>query len=190
MLIRRNDEVYLLYEKIRILETILKRGEIAYAKLAESLRFRNLESTRLKKSLQLLEGNKSQIKALKSLLESSEKARMFEQAKRDVLEDDCGQKSLSVNIHRWRKLKGCDPTTYELVVKVSALQRRLIKKSEQLVFMEMKFQEKDRVFLELKQYFSRRLITEETDHVIFNYKHALNDANRKVKVKFKIFIGI
>ena len=34
------------------------------------------------------------------------------------------------NMHRWRKLQGSDPSTYEMVQKIQALQRRLISKTE------------------------------------------------------------
>jgi len=34
------------------------------------------------------------------------------------------------NTHRWRKLEGSDPGTYEMVQKIQALQKRLIMKTE------------------------------------------------------------
>jgi hypothetical protein len=34
------------------------------------------------------------------------------------------------NTHRWRKLEGLDPGTYEMVQKIQALQKRLISKTE------------------------------------------------------------
>ena len=37
------------------------------------------------------------------------------------------------NKHRWRKLEGSDPATYELVQKIHMLQKRLIEKSEEVV---------------------------------------------------------
>ena len=37
-----------------------------------------------------------------------------------------------LNVHRWRKLEGSDPATYELIQKIETLQKRLIKKTEQV----------------------------------------------------------
>lgn len=37
-----------------------------------------------------------------------------------------------MNVHRWRKLEGSDPATYELVQKIHMLQKRLIDKSEEV----------------------------------------------------------
>lgn len=42
-----------------------------------------------------------------------------------------------LNVHRWRRLEGSDPATFELLQKVQTLQRRLIRKTEQVVECEM-----------------------------------------------------
>ena len=34
-----------------------------------------------------------------------------------------------MNVHRWRKLEGSDPATFELIQKIQTLQRRLIAKT-------------------------------------------------------------
>ena len=47
-LIRRNDEVSLLYEKIKILETTLHKGELEYKERLEDIRILKLETRRLR----------------------------------------------------------------------------------------------------------------------------------------------
>lgn len=42
--------------------------------------------------------------------------------------------------HRWRKLEGADPGAYEMVLKVQALQRRLIAKTEEVVEKDLLIQ--------------------------------------------------
>jgi hypothetical protein len=37
-----------------------------------------------------------------------------------------------LNVHRWRKLEGSDPATFELIQKIQTLQRRLIAKTEEV----------------------------------------------------------
>lgn len=55
---------------------------------------------------------------------------------REVLQEKTKVKALSeelenpMNVHRWRKLEGSDPATYEMIQKIQTLQRRLISKTE------------------------------------------------------------
>jgi predicted RNase H-like nuclease (RuvC/YqgF family) len=37
-----------------------------------------------------------------------------------------------MNVHRYRKLEGTDPETYEMIMKIQTLQRRLIAKTEEV----------------------------------------------------------
>ena len=48
--------------------------------------------------------------------------------------------------HRWRKLEGSDPGTYEIVQKIQALQKRLIAKTEEVVEKDLLIQEKDKLY--------------------------------------------
>lgn len=41
---------------------------------------------------------------------------------------------------RWRKLEGSDPSAYEMVLKIQALQRRLIAKTEEVVERDLQIQ--------------------------------------------------
>lgn len=38
-----------------------------------------------------------------------------------------------MNVHRWRKLEGSDPTTFEMIQKIHTLQKRLISKTEEVI---------------------------------------------------------
>ena len=61
-----------------------------------------------------------------------------------------------LNVHRWRKLEGSDPTTYELIRKVQMLQKRLISKTEEVVEKDLAIQEKEKLYCELKQILARQ----------------------------------
>ena len=37
-----------------------------------------------------------------------------------------------MNVHRWRRLEGSEPATFEMVQKVHLLQRRLVVKTEEV----------------------------------------------------------
>ena len=110
-LIRRNDEVSILHEKIMILTSELsintKYKENAYAYAKELI---NLNKELLRE--------KNLNKALTEEVESSEKL-----------------------FHRWRKLEGIDPDSLELHYKISLLQKRLISKTEECVEKEITIQD-------------------------------------------------
>ncbi len=61
-----------------------------------------------------------------------------------------------MNVHRWRKLEGTDPATYEMIQKIQTLQKRLITKTEEAVEKEMLLQEKDRMYSEIKGILARQ----------------------------------
>jgi hypothetical protein len=61
-----------------------------------------------------------------------------------------------MNVHRWRKLEGSDPATFELLQKIQTLQRRLIAKTEEVVEKGIVIQEKDKLYAELKAILSRQ----------------------------------
>merc|ERR1711972_674985 len=74
---------------------------------------------------------------------------------RELLQERTKVKALSeelenpMNVHRWRKLEGSDPAMYELIQKVRTLQKRLIKKTEEVVSKDLEIQEKERLHREL-----------------------------------------
>mmetsp|Transcript_1394 Transcript_1394/g.3694 ORF Transcript_1394/g.3694 Transcript_1394/m.3694 type:complete len:160 (-) Transcript_1394:116-595(-) len=61
-----------------------------------------------------------------------------------------------MNVHRWRKLEGSDPATYEMIQKVKTLQKRLISKTEEVVEKDLLIQEKEKLYVELKNILARQ----------------------------------
>lgn len=61
-----------------------------------------------------------------------------------------------LNVHRWRKLEGSDPSTYELIQKIQTLQKRLIAKTEEVVEKDLLIQEKEKLYIELKNILARQ----------------------------------
>lgn len=60
-----------------------------------------------------------------------------------------------MNHHRWNQLKGTDPETFELLNKINTLQKRLIKKSEEVVERDAQVVENTKLYNELKGLVSR-----------------------------------
>jgi hypothetical protein len=61
-----------------------------------------------------------------------------------------------MNVHRWRKLEGSDPDRYELIQKIRTLQKRLIKKTEEVVEKDLLIKDKDKLLADLKSVLSRQ----------------------------------
>jgi len=81
---------------------------------------------------------------------------------RDLLTEKLQVKALSeelenpLNYHRWRKLEGTDPDTWEMLQKIQTLQKRLIKKTEEVVEKDVVIQEKEKRDVELKNLLARQ----------------------------------
>ena len=56
-----------------------------------------------------------------------------------------------MNIHRWRKLSGSDPTAFELISKIQTLQKRLIQKTEEVVEKELVINQKEKLYTQVKK---------------------------------------
>jgi len=145
-LIRRNEELALLYEKIKIQESTLKKGESQYRHRLEEI----------KKQKDGIAGLKyEQVVATQQAENIEDHKKEVYHLQRELLQERTKVKALSeelenpMNVHRWRKLEGSDPAMYELIQKVRTLQKRLIKKTEEVVAKDTEIQEKERLHREL-----------------------------------------
>ena len=81
---------------------------------------------------------------------------------KDLLQERTKVKALSeelenpMNVHRWRKLEGSDPATYEMIQKIQTLQKRLIAMTESCVEKDIIIQEKEKLYVELMTILSRQ----------------------------------
>lgn len=256
-LIRRNDELALLYEKIKIQQSTLSKGQIQYRDRLNELRVLKIKLNDLKRELHILKSSVSNIDVLK---------REVHQLGRELLQERTKVKALSeelenpLNVHRcvraravawhgmappahgahrmrwrsmgawldvwlgaawhacrpmdlrmwacssrarswcsmhapvkrhaaprsaptiacsaplsmrpcsrphhaallacpprrWRKLEGSDPGTYEMIQKIQTLQKRLIAKTEEVVEKDLLIQEKEKLYMELKNILARQ----------------------------------
>jgi chromosome segregation ATPase len=152
-LIRRNEELALLYEKIKIQQSTLQKGEIQYAdrvqemnKLRAQLRDAKAEVSQAKLQVTNVETLKQEIHQLhKTLLKEETKAQALQQELENPM-----------NVHRWRELEGSDPATYEMILKVKSLQKQLIAKTEEVVEKDASIQEKEKLYVQLKNIIARQ----------------------------------
>ena len=85
-----------------------------------------------------------------------------------------------MNVHRWRKLEGSDPPTYEMIQKIHTLQKRLIAKTEEVVEKDTLIQEKEKLYVELKNILARQPGPEVAEQLSI-YQQNLRDKTRQMK---------
>jgi len=61
-----------------------------------------------------------------------------------------------MNVHRWRKLEGSDPQTYEMITKAHKLQKTLIRKTEEVAAKDGLIQQKEKLYVELRAILARQ----------------------------------
>merc|ERR1719324_2002783 len=152
-LIRRNEELALLYEKIKIQQSTLQKGEIQFKERVDEIAAFKNNIRKLKRELHGARNQVVNIEALKKEIHHLNKELLQEQSKCKALHEELEK---PMNVHRWRKLEGSDPATYEMIQKVKMLQKRLIAKTEEVVEKDMLIQEKEKLYVQLKNILARQ----------------------------------
>ncbi len=178
-LIRRNDELTLLCEKIKILQSTLARAELQFKDKEAEIRLLQTKIADNRNRERVLSRQAGSVAGLKreifGLTSSLLQERMQVQALSEELENP-------INIHRWRKLEGTDPDTYEMLQKIQALQKRLIKKTEEVVDREGRFQEKASQIQQLEQMMARQPEVDTADSINV-YQQNLKERTKQMKAK-------
>jgi len=176
-LIRRNDELALLYEKIKIQQSAISQGEIAYRERLEDLRVLRLRENALRRELHIQRSQASSLDTLRSEVYTLQRELLQDRTKVKALSEELENPD---NTHRWRKLEGSDPGTYEMVQKIQALQKRLIAKTEEVVEKDLLIQEKDKLYVELKNILARQPGPEVAEQLSI-FQQGLRDKTKSMK---------
>merc|ERR1711865_808741 len=176
-LIRRNDELALLYEKLKIQQSTLRKGEAQYQERIQDMRILKLKISDLKRELQIAKHQVGQLDDLKREVYHLQRELLQEKTKVKALSEEMGN---PMNVHRWRKLEGSDPATYEMIQKIQTLQKRLISKTEEVVEKDLLIQEKEKLYIELKNILARQPGPEVAEQLSV-YQQNLKDKTRQMK---------
>merc|ERR1712100_485402 len=176
-LIRRNDELALLYEKIKIQQSTLKKGEVQYRERIEDIRILKLKINDMKRELQLLSSSVSSIDSLRNEVYHLQRELLQERTKVKALSEELEN---PMNVHRWRKLEGSDPGTLEMIQKIQTFQKRLIAKTEEVVEKDLLIQEKEKLYVELKNILARQPGPEVAEQLSI-YQQNLREKTRQMK---------
>ncbi|KAM6265398.1 cilia- and flagella-associated protein 58 [Porphyrio hochstetteri] len=177
-LVRRNDEVALLYEKIKIQQSILNKGETQYRQRMEDIRLLKLEIKKLRREKGILGKSVANVEELRQEVNHMQKELLREQARCKILEEELEN---PLNVHRWRKLEASDPSTYELIQKIQRLQKQLISKTGEVIEKELLLQEKEKLYVELKHILARKPGPEAAKQLQL-YRHTLREKTKQLKV--------
>ncbi|KAM4726208.1 cilia- and flagella-associated protein 58 [Anableps anableps] len=175
-LLQRNDERALLFEKIRIQQSILSKGDFHYNQRLEDIHLLKLEIKRLRRKKNIQDRTLPNTEELRTELLHLQKELLRERTRNSVLEDQLKP----INIHRWRQLEGSDPGKYQLIQKIQALQKRLIVKTQELEERELLLQEKEKLYVELKQILARRPGPEAAGQ-LQQYRWTIRDRTKKLQ---------
>jgi len=176
-LVRRNDELALLYEKIKIQKSTLDKGEIQYRQRIEDIRLLKLEIKKLRREKHILTKSVSNVEELRREVYNMQRELLRERTRCKALEEELEN---PMNIHRWRKLEGSDPSTFEMIQKIQTLQKRLIQKTEEVVEKELLIKEKEKLYIELKQILARQPGPEVAEQLSI-YQQNLKEKTRQMK---------
>jgi len=143
----------LLYEKIKIQQSTLQKGEIQYQERVQEV---NSLRNEIRKSKNDVAGVKAQVantQSMKREIHHLNKTLLREQTKEKALQEELEN---PMNVHRWRKLEGSDPATFEDIQKVKSLQKLLIAKTEEVMEKDACIQEKEQLYVQLKNIIARQ----------------------------------
>jgi chromosome segregation ATPase len=128
-LIKRNAELATLYEQIKLQQSLLRKGEAAYADKLDDLGALKEQVYTLRAELSALRAAVASVPSLKRDVLRLDRDLLRERTKVRALQEEFEH---PMNVHRWRKLEGSEPATYGMVMRIHTLQRQLIAKTDEV----------------------------------------------------------
>lgn len=151
--VKRNNELAILNEKIKAQNSDLRIGESQYARVVASVSdWQNqLEITAHEhnETVTSLIGLESMHSAVSKL----EQEILKEQLKVTALNEEITK---PINVHRWRSLQSTDPKRCEMISTIKDLQNSYLSKSENIFKHEKIIKEKENILMELQNILSRQ----------------------------------
>ncbi|KAK7161348.1 hypothetical protein R3I94_004128 [Phoxinus phoxinus] len=176
-LVKRNDVLKLLYEKIKIQQSIMNKGDLFFHEKVEDIRLLKLTIKKQRREKNILNKTASNVEDLRHEVFHMQRELQKERTRCRALEDEL---SNLMNVHRWRKKVETDPSTFELIQKIHCLQRRLIAKTQEVVEKELLLQEKEKLYVELKHILARQPGPEAAEKLQV-YQRTLREKTKQLK---------
>ena len=119
-LIKRNQQLTLLYQKIKLSNSSLTKGEIYFKDKQRELNELKMKLATQRNQFLSIDEQIRCIDQLRSEISFKEKELLNQKAKIKALEEELKN---PMNVHRWRKLEATDQENYERILKIQTLQR-------------------------------------------------------------------
>ena len=185
-LIKRNDELARLYERIRIQQSAMSKGDGQYRDSMLELNTLTDRSAQLRSELTTIKAFISKIDQLKVDVNKKGNILIRETAKVKALTEELQN---PLNVHRWHKLEGSDPTTFDALQRIHKLQKQLIAKTEEVQEKERHIADKEKLYVELKGVLSRQPGPEVAEQLNV-YKENLVKKGSQVLTFESIFLNV
>ncbi len=134
-LVRKNDEIALLKERVGVQESTFVLGQKEFQKRENELNFLTILIKDLEHELEI---NKKKIKKVFLYKEN------IKEVSENLLEEKLKVKALSeelenpINVNRWRSIGENDQDIYELMGRIHHFQKKLIMKTEEIISQDLK----------------------------------------------------
>jgi len=151
-LVRRNDEMACLNEKLKLQNTRMGCGEVHYNARVNDIQVLARELKETKRQNKLLEDKCGDRDSLHKEVCRLNTELSTERLRVKKLEETV---ETPQNVHRFRLLAGKEPTTEELLQKIDTLQRRVLKKTEEVEKHEVVIEDLKRQVGELQRIVDR-----------------------------------
>ncbi|KAL2726697.1 cilia- and flagella-associated protein 58-like [Vespula squamosa] len=176
-LVRRNDELCLQYNRMKILNGTLQRGKQQYNERLEDIRLLKLEVNKLRTEKVLLMKSIDNTSDMRHEIFHLNRNLTRERLKVMALEEEI---QTPLNIHRWRKLEFSDPSAYEMLNKIQFLQKRVIKMSALIIDKEKRVQDTEKLYINLREIMAKQPGPQMTI-ALNKTRKALRDRGNKMK---------
>ncbi|EDW80959.1 uncharacterized protein Dwil_GK11806 [Drosophila willistoni] len=147
-MVRRNDELLVLREKVAMMQFAIDSGTAQYNKRIEDIRLLKLEITNLSMSRECMRRAVDNTANLRHEIVRLERELNQERLRVTAYSEEL---SRPCRIHRWRILLGRDPRRYELIRKIQLLLKRNIRLNVERTNMEQRLQDSHQLYNTLKQ---------------------------------------
>jgi hypothetical protein len=138
MVIDRNDELCVMYERKSVQETVQKQGDYALAKLEDQIRVLKIDVSDVSRSIEATKKKCPEIPRLDECIAALQRDIIITKQEGRELELQLEDPS---NTKRWRMLHGRIKDKDELRIKASQLEERLNHKKEQLLERDLILEE-------------------------------------------------
>ena len=152
-ILKRREEVKILIEKIKIYNSILRKSEYQYNDKESKIKILKKNSKDLLSEINELKKEIKKIPELFVDLNLIEKEYYNEEIKANVLIEEL---NCPTNVHKWRKLESTDRKNFEMITKLQTLQKRLLKKNDELEKKKKIIQEKEKEIKKIKEKLKRQ----------------------------------